>query len=240
MPELLQRAPVELPLPEVANATVFSQTNMRSFSLPGLFILAFFYTLYFAADFVLPVALAILMSLLLLPLVGFLNKKARIPEAIGSALAIAALIVVLAGLASLIYQPAASFLQDLPNHLHQIQGRLTFLSASLKQAGHASDQVQQLMGSNQASTTIVTLKGPGVLQMLFSQTPLFLAKLIVVIILSYFFFAHQESFLLKAVKAVPTFQDKRRVVDIAKEIETSIARYLLSVTLLNLGLGTCV
>jgi len=76
--------------------------------------------------------------------------------------------------------------------------------------------------------------------MLFSQTPLFLAKLIVVIILTYFLLAHQESFLLKAVKAVPTFQDKRRVVDIAKEIETSIARYLLSVTLLNLSLGACV
>jgi len=38
-------------------------------------------------------------------------------------------------------------------------------------------------------------------------------------------------------KAVPTFQDKRRVVEIAKEIQTSTARYLVSVTLLNLGLG---
>jgi predicted PurR-regulated permease PerM len=39
------------------------------------------------------------------------------------------------------------------------------------------------------------------------------------------------------VKPVPTFQDKRRVVEIAKEIQTSTARYLVSVTLLNLGLG---
>jgi len=240
-PETLQeKTPVDLPLPEVVNATVSSQSNIRSFAITGLFVLAVLYTFYFAADFVLPVALALLMSLLLLPLVGFLNKKARIPEAVGSALAIAALMVVLAGLGSLIYQPAASFIQDLPNHLQQIQGRLTFLSASLKQAGHTSDQVQQLMGSNQASTTVVTLKGPGVLQILFSQTPLFLAKLTVVLILTYFLLAHQEAFLLKAVKAVPTFQDKRRVVDIAKEIRTSIARYLLSVTLLNLSLGACV
>jgi len=240
-PETLQeKTPVDLPLPEVVNATVSSQSNIRSFAITGLFVLAVLYTFYFAADFVLPVALALLMSLLLLPLVGFLNKKARIPEAVGSALAIAALMVVLAGLGSLIYQPAASFIQDLPNHLQQIQGRLTFLSASLKQAGHTSDQVQQLMGSNQASTTVITLKGPGVLQILFSQTPLFLAKLTVVLILTYFLLAHQEAFLLKAVKAVPTFQDKRRVVDIAKEIRTSIARYLLSVTLLNLSLGACV
>src|SRR5208337_4831788 len=52
----------------------------------------------------------------------------------------------------------------------------------------------------------------GVLQMLFSQTPVFLAKLIVVIILTYFLLAHREAFLLKAVKAVPTFKDKHREV----------------------------
>ena len=164
----------------------------------------------------------------------------KIPEAIGSAVSIVILILILGGLASLIYQPATSFLQDLPHHLRQIHERLTILSASLKQAGHTSEQVEQLMGSNQTSATVVTLKGPGVLQGLFSQTPVFSAKLVVVTILAYFLLAHREAFLLKAVKAVPTFQDKRRVVDIAREIQTSIARYLVSVTLLNLALGASV
>ncbi len=240
-PEVLEpKTPVDSPLPQVVEAAVSSRSNIRSFSITGLFFLGVFYTLYFAADFVLPVALAILVSLLLLPLVGFLSKKVNIPEAIGSALAVAALLVILAGLASLIYQPAASFLQGLPNHLQQIQGRLSFINASLKNAGHASDQVQQLIGANQGSTAVVTLKSPSVIQLIFSQTPVFLAKMVVVIILSYFLLAHRENFLLKAVKAVPSFQDKRRIVDIAKEIQANIAKYLLSVTLLNLALGTCV
>ena len=132
------------------------------------------------------------MSLLLLPLVSLLTK-AKIPEAIGSALSIVALILVLAGLASLVYQPATSFLQDFPHHLRQIQERLTYLSASLKQAGHTSEQVEQLMGSNQNPATVVTLKGPGVIQVLFSQTPVFSAKLIVVTILAYFLLAHREA-----------------------------------------------
>jgi predicted PurR-regulated permease PerM len=77
-----------------------------------------------------PVALALLMSLLLLPLVPLLSRM-KIPEAIGSAIAIVILMLVLLGLASLIYQPAASFMQDFPHHLHQIQERLAFLNASL-------------------------------------------------------------------------------------------------------------
>jgi predicted PurR-regulated permease PerM len=115
-------------------------------------------------------------------------------SATGSALSIVVLILVLAGLASLIYQPATSFLQDFPHHLRQIQERLTGLSASLKQAGHTSEQVEQLMGSNQNPATVVTLKGPGVVQVLFSQTPVFSAKMVVVTILAYFSFGTPGSF----------------------------------------------
>jgi predicted PurR-regulated permease PerM len=229
----------ERPLPEAMQAAMASPSRVRNFAITGLFVLAIFYTLYFAADFVLPVALALLMSLLLLPLVSLL-AKVKIPEAIGSAVSIVLLILTLAGLATMIYQPATSFLQDFPHHLRQIQERLTFLSASLKEAGHTSQQVEDLMGANQNSATVVTLKSPGVVAGLFSQTPVFSERLIVVTILAYFLLAHHEAFLLKAVKAVPTFQDKRRVVNIAREIQTSIARYLVSVTLLNLGLGVSV
>lgn len=234
-----QETVIDAPLPAVVQTALASPSNLRSFALTGLFVLAVFYTLYFAVDFVLPVALALFMSLLLLPLVGLLGRM-KIPEAIGSAIAIIILVFVLIGLASLIYQPAASFMQDFPHHLHQIQERLASFNASLKQAGQASKQVEQLMGSNQASSSVVTLRQQGLLQIFLSQTPVFSAKLIIVVILTYFLLAYREAFLLKAVKAVSTFQDKRRVVDIAKEIQTSIARYLVSVTLLNLGLGLCV
>jgi hypothetical protein len=47
--------------------------------------------------------------------------------------------------------------------------------------------------------------------------------------LSLFSLGTPRAFLLKAAKAVPTFQDKRQVGDIAKEIQTSVARYLVSV-----------
>ena len=167
----------ERPLPEAMQAAMASPSRVRNFAITGLFVLAIFYTLYFAADFVLPVALALLMSLLLLPLVSLL-AKVKIPEAIGSAVSIVLLILTLAGLATMIYQPATSFLQDFPHHLRQIQERLTFLSASLKEAGHTSQQVEDLMGANQNSATVVTLKSPGVVAGLFSQTPVFSERLI--------------------------------------------------------------
>jgi predicted PurR-regulated permease PerM len=227
------------PLPEPVKNALAWPDHVRSFSLTGLFVLAVFYTLHFAADFILPVVLALLMSLLLLPFVRFL-RKAGIPEGFGSAVAIIALVVLLLGLGSLITRPLAAFVGDFPSNLAKIRDRIAFLSGPLTEIAAASKQVEQLMPSNQGTVGLVALKEQSLLQILFSQTPGFLAKVVVVGVLCYFLLAHGEIFIRKTVKLVPTFQDKRRVVEIAREIEMSISRYLTSVTLLNLGLGVCV
>src|ERR1700751_1899499 len=101
----LTRTEEEPPLlPEPVKDALSWPSHLRSFSVTGLFILAIFYTFYFAADFILPVVLALLMSLLLLPLVRFL-RKAGIPEGFGAAVAIILLVVLLLGLGSLITRP---------------------------------------------------------------------------------------------------------------------------------------
>jgi predicted PurR-regulated permease PerM len=236
----LTRTEEEPPLlPEPVKDALSWPGNLRSFSVTGLFILAIFYTFYFAADFILPVVLALLMSLLLLPLVRFL-RKAGIPEGFGAAVAIILLVVLLLGLGSLITRPLAAFIADFPLNLAKIRDRVAFLSGPLTEISEASKQVEQLMPSNQSAVGLVALKQQSLLQILFSQTPGFLAKVVVVEVLCYFLLAHGELFIRKTVKLVPTFQDKRRVVEIAREIEISISRYLTSVTLLNLGLGICV
>ena len=240
MQETKRRPEAEsLPLPDKLKDTFAPSFHVRSFSINGLFLLAVLYTFHQAADFILPVVLALLMSLLLLPIVRLL-RKAGIPEGVGAAAAIILLIVLLLGLGSLISRPLAAFVGDFPSNLVKIRDRIAFLSGPLSEIAAATKQVEQLMPSNQGSVGLVALKEQSLLQILFSQTPGFLAKVVIVVVFSYFLLAHGELFVRKTVKLVPTFQDKRRVVEIAREIESSISRYLTSVTLLNMGLGTCI
>jgi predicted PurR-regulated permease PerM len=234
-----QEAEKSLPLPDKIKEAFSPSFHIRSLSITGLFLLAVLYTFHQAADFILPVVLALLMSLLLLPFVRVL-RKSGIPEGFGAAAAIILLIVLLLGLGSLITQPLAAFVGDFPYNLAKIRDRIAFLSGPLSEIAAASKQVEQLMPSNQGSVGLVALKEQSLLQILFSQTPGFLAKLVIVVVFCYFLLAHGEIFIRKTVKLVPTFQDKRRVVEIAREIESSISRYLTSVTLLNMGLGACV
>jgi len=60
-------------------------------ALNGLFIIAFFYTLYFARALILPFILALLLNFLLRPVVRAL-RKVKMPELAGAALVLIALI----------------------------------------------------------------------------------------------------------------------------------------------------
>src|SRR5918992_2973436 len=65
--------------------------DIRSVALTGLFVLAIFYTLYFARDFILPILLAWILSSLLAPLVRAL-KRIRVAEPLSALLIIFALL----------------------------------------------------------------------------------------------------------------------------------------------------
>jgi predicted PurR-regulated permease PerM len=59
--------------------------DINSLSLTGLFVFAFFYTLYFAQVIFLPLVVALLLSFMLAPVVRSLSRL-KIPEALGAAL----------------------------------------------------------------------------------------------------------------------------------------------------------
>jgi predicted PurR-regulated permease PerM len=76
--------------------------------------------------------------------------------------------------------------------------------------------------------------------MLFTTTQGFLAGALVMLILLYFLLASGDLFLRKLVRILPTLEDKKVAVDIARQIEDQISTYLRSVTLINAGLAITV
>lgn len=68
----------------------------------------------------------------------------------------------------------------------------------------------------------------------------FLATVVTTLILVYFLLAGGDFFLEKLVKVLPTLSDKKRAVDIVRQIERSVSHYLSSVTLINTGVGLAV
>jgi predicted PurR-regulated permease PerM len=214
--------------------------EIRSLSITGLFVLAAFYTLYFARAFFLPIILAVLLDFLLSPLIRTL-KRARIPEPLGAAVVIVALLgtagVTVYGLAG----PAKEWVAKLPGSMREAEARLRQFRKPVEQVSKTAEQVEQVTKmDDQAKTPEVVVKGPTLTERLFGTTQTIVASAVEVVILLYFLLAAGDLFLQKLIKVLPQLRDKKKAVAIARETEASISTYLVTVTLVNLGLGLAV
>lgn len=232
----------ERPRPNIKKLrdTLQGPFGVRSIALTGLFILAAFYTLYLARAFFLPIILSILLSFLLSPLVRWL-KKLHIPEGLSAAL----LVFGVLGLLGLgVYElsgPAYEWMSEAPKSLRKAEDKLRALKKPVQTVSKATEQVEKITkvaGGQEPAKVTVSTASLG--ERVFSQATDFISNGIVMFILLYFLLASGDMFLRKLIKVMPSLSDKKRAVEIARQIETEISAYLATITLINAILGVAV
>jgi predicted PurR-regulated permease PerM len=83
----------------------------------------------------------------------------------------------------------------------------------------------------------VEIKKPGLGEVVLSRAKNFLLAGGVTLVLLYFLLASGDMFLLKLVKILPTLENKKRAVEIYRQIEADVSTYLAVVTLINIAFG---
>jgi predicted PurR-regulated permease PerM len=242
-PELYEHE--QLPEPDVhklAESVRSPSGGFRSLAATGLFVLACFYTLYFCRSLLLPLVLAALLALLLLPTVRAL-KRLRVPEPLGAGLVVLALLGTV-GLG--IYElsgPAFDWLERAPQSLRVAETKLREVRRSMQRLGRATEQVAQIAEEASPSArrppavAVEVQSAPTLRQRLLSGGFGLVADAAVMLILLYFLLASGDLFLRKLVRVLPRLEDKRRAVEIARQIELDISAYLGTATLIHLALG---
>ena len=211
--------------------------DIRSVALTGLFILAIFYTLYFARDFILPILLAWILSSLLAPVVRAL-KRLRIPEPLSALLIISALLGTLSLGIYRMAEPVASWIQRAPQVLTDVRAKLQNFIRPVAEVQETTKEIEKMAGlGNQQQAAAVELKKPGLGQVVFSGAKDFVLSGGVMLILLYFLLASGDLFLLKLVKVLPTMENKKVAVEIYRRIEKDVSTYLSVVTLIYIGFG---
>ena len=214
--------------------------GVRSFSLTGLFLLACFYTLHFGREFFLPIAVAILLTFPLAPPVRAL-KAIHVPEFLGAAAVILSAFACAGFAAYELSGPMMKWLQRAPELGEKLEKEMRRLQRPVQQVSQASDQVRKLAmiaPAGRRAPQSVELKQDTPFNGLFGWTWDFLSGLMVAVILLYFLLASGDLFLRKPISVLPRFRDKKKAVLIAREVEDSISRYLLTAAMINTGLGT--
>ena len=214
--------------------------DIKSVALTGLFVLAVFYTMYFMRAMLLPLVLALLLSYLLAPLVRALGRI-RIGPPFAAALVLLSLIGLLIYGISFLSEPAAGWIEKAPYSLHQLQQKLLPLKKPIEKVAQATGEIDKLTSPEQPQKTqTVVVKRSAFAEAFFTQGPEFVASTTVMFILLYFLLAYDGVFLTKIIRITPRLGDKKRAVSIMREIESQISRYLLTITLINIGLGVAV
>jgi predicted PurR-regulated permease PerM len=207
-----------------------------------LTVIAVVSTLYFAAAIVLPFLVAIVLNLLLAPMKRFLTDRMGLPAVLASLLLVIVLFSILVGVGTAIYLPASSWIARVPQSLPTLEERLSFLHKPLDLMQRGLAQMETAMhqtGPDGATTMQVTqaTNTAGVGFAILSGTKDALNEIVVVVVTLFFLLTAGDGLLRNLVEILPTFRDKRRAVEINREIQSNISAYLTTITLMNLLVG---
>ena len=226
--------PVETPPPGPRASR--RRPRLRSVALNGLFVLACLYTLRLARDFLLPLALGVLVYLLLHPAVRALARL-RIPESVGAAVATLALVAVVGLGAYGLSYPAATWLSRAPDSLRQVEARVQPLARRIQRWTRTAEEMQRITAVGGASAQPVTVQEASLASQVFGGMQAAVGGAVIVLTLAYFLLASGDLLLRKVVHALPRLSDRKRAAEIAHEMERQISGYLFYTTVMNAVFG---
>ena len=220
--------PEEMPLP----------SDPKVIFLGGLFGLALLAAVYVAAEIVLPLVLAVVISLLLQPAMRFLERW-HVPRMLAALLLILAVFGTIVGLGAAIAGPASTWAAKLPEGIPRLQERLSFLQAPINTLQRFLQQVESY-GQPPGASAAVSAEGSTLITKLFTGTRNFASGFFTTILFLLFLLVSGDTFLRRLVEVLPSFSNKRQAVDIFQQVESDISAYLVTITLMNaaVGIGT--
>jgi predicted PurR-regulated permease PerM len=121
----------------------------------------------------------------------------------------------------------------------QVKEKIQKLTRPAQQLSKAAEKVEDITKeASEESTPKVEIKSSPLKTQLLGYTPGLIAGAIETVVLLYFLLASGDLFMAKLVRVLPTLHDKKQAVEIIKEIQTNISRFIFTVALINACFGT--
>ncbi|MBB3712425.1 putative PurR-regulated permease PerM [Limimaricola variabilis] len=209
----------------------------------GSFLLALFTATYFARDVLLPIVLAILLTLTLRPVVRGMQR-------IGITPGISAVLVMLAiglgfGVAGYFLSgPIGDMAARAPQIGTEVQQKLAGLMDRLASIQEVGQQVTEMTdaagatGEGEKVEVVVDQSGP--IPAAVGSVASITSSLVAAMILTLFLLASGDFYHRRIVEASPKLHDKKRALTIVRDVEKQISRYLGAITMINAGLGLAI
>ncbi|TWT37892.1 AI-2 transport protein TqsA [Posidoniimonas corsicana] len=202
--------------------------------------LAVFYTFYFTRAILLPMTLAVMLSLVLKPIVNRMHRWG-VPHFVSATLVLTVIGVMTVFGARALWQPASEMLADAPHSLREVGESLRDLAAPIQQIQQAQSEMSKMTATpGEPGPLEVRIKQPALTSDVLSTTGGFATGTIIVFSLLFFLLAAGDRFLVKTVEVMPTWREKRDVVVLLQDLQSKISTYLGAITVINIALGATI
>ncbi|MEI9423703.1 AI-2E family transporter [Mesorhizobium sp. Cs1299R1N1] len=217
-----------------------ADTRLMRSLLIGIFLFMTVYALYFARAFFMPVMLAFLLTLTLTPIVRLLRKRG-IPEVISATLLVLVSIFVFASAGYVLSGPVIDLINNTSSIGQQLTERLAQLRRPVERIMDIAHQIEGLTETSQEpGVQKVAVAQSGFLSSAASNILSAGTSLTIIFVLSLFLLASGTMFYEKIIQSFASLTEKKRALRVVYDVEREISHYLLTVTTINIGLGTVI
>jgi predicted PurR-regulated permease PerM len=211
-----------------------SHPSAATLLLAGIFLMLLTAALRFGAGFLLPMALALLFTLLLDPAVRALHRVG-LATGLAAALVVFGAVGVLATGGVLLSGPAMNWVETAPRKLSQAQVKIRRILRPIQETARQVDRATT--STTPGAPAAVEIKAPGFLARASVSTRSLVGTLLTVIFLTYFLLATLPDIRRKIAKLIGTRTGAESVETVLTEIEVQMSRYVLLNTLTSLGVA---
>ncbi|MEQ8267389.1 MAG: AI-2E family transporter [Parvibaculum sp.] len=207
-------------------------------SLGVLAALAILYTAYLAQNLVAPITAAVVASFIFTPLMRVAPFR-FLPAAVSSAIIVTIIAGSVAGAVWMLAEPAAKWMDKIPAGLQEIEEKSREISKPVEAMRRASKQVKEMTQPDDAPREVV-VREEGFVSKAMEAAGQKGASVLIFIVLLYFLLATGELIRDRIIRSAHRLTDKEKARRILVSIEREISTYLLSIGVINAGLGASI
>lgn len=208
----------------------------------ALLILALTYTLSLARTFFIPLTLAFLLSLVLSPLVLWLERL-LVKRAISAGVLVLALVSGLGYGLSVSLDSIEQWVQRAPRVLNQLEHKIYPIKKTVEEVNKTAEQVDRITSVGKpASERIRTVKDEGISfrDVVYANAQGLVVNFLMVTFLLYFLLSWGQIMLVRSASLIGDKRQRSRFLSLSSILEYEVSKYLLTITLINATLGLAV
>lgn len=232
---LVREAQVSIEAPD----TIDQPRPRASGALVLLTTLAVVAAAWLAQSVILPVLLAIFLSLIGNPILRAM-RRLYLPRALAAILVVAGGLVLTGVLVAQLIEPAKEWAHDVPKQVSRLTPKIKTFIKPVQDANRVAENIAQAAGGTAASAqkpmvVNATVEEDKLISL--ATTPKHLTQVFSVILLTLFFMIFGENLQRHAIDLLPGWRKKKLTVEILQAIEREMSRYVMTISIINVAMG---